>query len=74
MIERTFGIFKQRFPILKHATSYSLFTQKKIVLACGILHNFITIEDGLPSKIDIEEDDDRVGINVPILETYGMNQ
>ena len=45
-----------------------------IVLACGILHNFITMEDGLPSEVEIEEDDDRVGINVPILETYGMNQ
>ena len=73
VIERTFGIFKQRFPILRHATSYSIFTQTKIVLACGILHNFITMEDGL-LEVEVEEDDDRVGINVPILETYGMNQ
>ena len=74
VIERTFGIFKQRFPILKHATSYSISTQTKIVLACGILHNFIIVEDGAPLEVDFEEDDVRALINVPILETYGMNQ
>ena len=74
MIERTFGILKQRFPILRHATSYSINTQTKIVLACCILHNFITIEDGVPRDVEIEEDDERDGINVPILETYGMTQ
>ena len=25
-------------------------------------------------EVDIEEEDDREGINVPILETYGMTQ
>ena len=49
-------------------------TQTNIVLACCILHNFITIEDGIPSKIDIHEEDDREGIDVPILEIYGMTQ
>ena len=49
-------------------------TQIKIVLACCILHNFIIIEDGVPLEVDIEEEDDREGINVPILETYGMTQ
>lgn len=46
-------------------------TQTKIVLACCILHNFITIEDDIPCEVEIEEDE-RDGINVPILETYGM--
>ena len=73
-IERTFGILKQRFPILRQATSYQIMTQTKIVLACCILHNFIIIEDGIPSKIDIDEEDDREGIDVPILEIYGMTQ
>ena len=49
-------------------------THIKIVLACCILHNFITIEDGVLLEVDIEEEDDREGINVPILETYGMTQ
>ena len=73
IIERTFGILKQRFPILKHATLYQIMTQTKIVLACCILHNFITIEDDIPREVEIEEDE-RDGINVPILETYGMTQ
>ena len=74
MIERTFGILKQCFPILRHVTSYSIVSQTKIVLACCILHNLITIEDGVPHDMEIEEDDDRDGINLPILETYGMTQ
>ena len=76
IIERTFGILKQRFPILKHATSYQIMTQTRIVLACCILHNYITIEDGVPLEIETDEDDDddSNAINVPILETYGMNQ
>lgn len=49
-------------------------TQSYIVLACCILHNFITIEDGLPSEEAIEEEDDRDGIEVPLLETYGLSQ
>ena len=73
-IELTFGILKQRFPILRHATSYQIRTQTKIVLACCILHNFITIEDGITFEVDIEEEDDREGIDVPILETFGMTK
>ena len=73
-IERTFGILKQHFPILRHATSYDIMTQSYIVLACCILHNFITIEDGLPLEEAIEEEDDHDGIEVPLLETYGLSQ
>ena len=71
-IEHTFGILKQHFPILRHATLYQIITQTKIFLACFILHNFFTIEDGIPSKVKINEEDDCKGIHVPILETYGM--
>lgn len=49
-------------------------TQTNIVLACYILHNFITIEDDIHYEIDIDEEDDHEGIHVPILETYGMTQ
>lgn len=73
VMEWKFDIFKQHFHILKHVISYSIFIVTKIVLACNILHNFITMEDFLPSKVDIEEDHDHAGINVPILETYGNN-
>lgn len=75
VIECTFGIFKKCFPILKHVTSYNIINQINYFLSCGILHNFIMMEDGIPSEVEIEEDDDdHVEINVPVLETYGMNQ
>lgn len=72
LIECTFGILEQRFPILRHATSYNIVTQTKITLACCILHNFITIEDGVLHDVEIEDEDDRDGIDEPILDTYGM--
>ena len=59
---------------MRHATSYQIMTQTRIVLACCILHNYITIEDGVPLEIEIEEDDDHNAINVPVVETYGMTQ
>ena len=49
-------------------------TQSYIVLACCILHDFIMIEDGLPLEVAIEEEDDCDGIEVPLLETYGLSQ
>ena len=54
--------------------SYDIMTQSYIVLACCILHTFITIEDGLPLEVATEEEDDRDGIEVPLLETYGLSQ
>lgn len=48
--------------------------QTRIVLACTILHNFITVEDGVPLEVELEDDDGHASINVPILETYGMSQ
>ena len=49
-------------------------TQSYIILACCILHNFIMIEDGLPLEVATKEEDDRDGIEVPLLETYGLSQ
>ena len=40
-IERIFGILKNKWRILKAVPSYGLVTQKKIILACIALHNFI---------------------------------
>ncbi|XP_071905728.1 protein ANTAGONIST OF LIKE HETEROCHROMATIN PROTEIN 1-like [Coffea arabica] len=42
IIERTFGVLKKRFPILKGPMqNYLIATQNNIVLACCILHNFM---------------------------------
>ena len=40
-IERVFGILKNKWRILKYIPSYGLDTQKRIILACIALHNFI---------------------------------
>ncbi|KAJ8771814.1 hypothetical protein K2173_026991 [Erythroxylum novogranatense] len=43
IIERAFGVLKKRFPIIASTTepSYGIHTQKKIIIACVILHNFL---------------------------------
>ncbi|XP_043716301.1 uncharacterized protein LOC122664519 [Telopea speciosissima] len=41
VIERSFGVLKKRFPILKMMPSYDLKTQVLIVIACVTIHNFI---------------------------------
>ena len=40
-IERTFGIWKRRWKILRDMPSYPFPTQVKIVVASMVLHNFI---------------------------------
>jgi hypothetical protein len=41
MIERSFGVLKQKWRILKSMPSFSPRTQKHIIMACFALHNFI---------------------------------
>ncbi|PKA63057.1 hypothetical protein AXF42_Ash007853 [Apostasia shenzhenica] len=41
IVERTFGILKQCFRILSTMRSFSLETQRDVILACFVLHNFI---------------------------------
>jgi hypothetical protein len=41
VIERSFGVLKQKWRILKSMPSFSPRTQKHIIMACFDLHNFI---------------------------------
>jgi hypothetical protein len=41
VIERAFGVLKEKWRILKHLPSYPMKKQAKIILACMALHNFI---------------------------------
>ncbi|MDD0148476.1 transposase family protein, partial [Shigella flexneri] len=41
VIERTFGVLKKRWAVLRSPTFYPIETQNKIILACALLHNFI---------------------------------
>ena len=45
VIERTFGVWKNRWRILKQMLSYDIEDQKNIVVATYVLHNFIRIHD-----------------------------
>jgi hypothetical protein len=44
-IERTFGVWKNRWRILRQMPSYDIKDQMLIVVATAILHNFIRIHD-----------------------------
>ncbi|KAL0919399.1 hypothetical protein M5K25_011491 [Dendrobium thyrsiflorum] len=41
VVERTFGIWKERFQVLTRMRQFPLSVQADIVIACAILHNFI---------------------------------
>ncbi|XP_014755851.1 protein ALP1-like [Brachypodium distachyon] len=41
VIERSFGVLKEKWRILKAILHYSPRRQKKIIVACMVLHNFI---------------------------------
>ncbi|XP_028098440.1 uncharacterized protein LOC114298134 [Camellia sinensis] len=62
VIERTFGVLKQRFPLLKHMPRYDMVRQGPIVMACCVLHNWIrTVQEQdefFDAKESSEEDED----------------
>jgi hypothetical protein len=41
VIERAFGVLKEKWGILKHFPSYPMEKQTNIILACMVLHHFI---------------------------------
>ncbi|XP_057456053.1 uncharacterized protein LOC130747206 [Lotus japonicus] len=54
VIECSFGVLKKRFPIIQSATepTFGVTTQKKIILACCILHNYLMGVDPNENLID----------------------
>ncbi|GFP89731.1 putative nuclease harbi1, partial [Phtheirospermum japonicum] len=40
-IERSFGILKKRWAVLRSPSFYDIATQNKMIMACCLLHNFI---------------------------------
>jgi len=46
VVERTFGIFKERFQIFKAPPRYDIKTQTWLVYACAALHNLLTLTGG----------------------------
>ena len=56
-IERTFGVWKARFLILKNMRPYLLQKQAMIQIACAVLHNFIKVVSEADPLLDEYEDD-----------------
>ncbi|KAG8377751.1 hypothetical protein BUALT_Bualt08G0065600 [Buddleja alternifolia] len=44
VIERTIGLLKKRWAVLRSQTFYSITTQNRIIMTCALLHNFIRSE------------------------------
>ncbi|KAL0395346.1 UNVERIFIED_CONTAM: hypothetical protein Slati_4500800 [Sesamum latifolium] len=44
VIERTFGLLKTRWGILRSPSYYPIRVQNKIIVACCLLHNFVRME------------------------------
>ena len=65
-MEKTWGILKQRFKILKVHAPFPYETQVKIVVACCVLHNFIARHQGndkyfnMLNGLEMNEDEDEV--------------
>ncbi|XP_011864268.1 PREDICTED: putative nuclease HARBI1, partial [Vollenhovia emeryi] len=56
IVERTFGIWKRRFPCLSRVLSNKLICSTTIVVACAVLHNLSLIfNDVLPEEEIFEE-------------------
>jgi hypothetical protein len=64
IIERSFGVLKMKWRILLNVSRYSMEKQKKIIIACMALHNFI--RDSNSS----DEDFDRVASDETYVDGY----
>ena len=56
-VERTFGIWKSRFRILRGVPHYPLRTQRDIIIACAVVHNFLMMSSDFNVSLTAEEDD-----------------
>lgn len=59
MIERTFGLLKKRWTILRSASVFNVKSQVRIINGCLILHNYVLYEQResdapLLNEVDIE--------------------
>ncbi|XP_024041812.1 uncharacterized protein LOC112098982 [Citrus clementina] len=60
IIERCFGMFKNRWAILRSPSFYPTKTQNRIIIACCLLHNFIRKE--MPCDLFEESFDAATGV------------
>ncbi|KAK9282949.1 hypothetical protein L1049_011174 [Liquidambar formosana] len=74
VIERAFGVLKKRFSIIASGTEahYSVDTTTEIVLACGILHNYLMGVDP-DERLIAEVDRELMNNEICTEEEYRMN-
>lgn len=60
IVERTFGIWKRRFPCLSRGLQTKLLTSTTIVTACAVLHNLSLIFN---DTLEEEEEEEVENIN-----------
>ena len=71
VIERSYGVLKNRFQILKNMRSYPYDIQVELVISAFILHNFIRKNQSLSDELDedctvVEEDFEEPEIAAPV--------
>ncbi|XP_071652147.1 putative nuclease HARBI1 [Temnothorax longispinosus] len=65
IVERTFGVWKRRFPCLSRGLSTKLLTSTTIVVACAVLHNLtLILNDNLEEEN--EEAEENINDEVPV--------
>ena len=67
VIERTFGLLKMRWAILRSPSYYPVKTHNRIIIACCLLHNLIRREmlvDPLETELDNMSTDDEVELEL----------
>ena len=70
IVEKTFGILKNRFNICERMHKYKFKIQARIVIACCILHNFINHRNRLQQVSDEEEFDRVVQNDISVGDNY----
>ncbi|XP_015189433.1 PREDICTED: putative nuclease HARBI1 [Polistes dominula] len=66
IVERTYGVWKRRFPCLSRGLTTKLLCSTTIVVACAVLHNMsLRFNDNLPDDDSDEEQDEDVHVPEP---------
>lgn len=71
VIERIFGVFKNRFMVLVSKPAYSLKTQAKLVSACAAVHNFIGIHDPSDPELLARASDTHENTSAQLAQGFG---
>lgn len=67
IVERTFGIWKRRFPCLSRGLQTKLLTSTTIVTACAVLHNLSLIFNDILEEEEEEMENINEHDDVPLI-------